>query len=71
MWVDHPSRAWTENEELAEACRARADLGIGDEGSSRPYNEGGMDNEGQGHVPKSREVEKRRLHKQTQRAVVD
>lgn len=61
MWEDTSSRAWTEKEELAEvvACRVRTDLGIDDEGSSRSCDEGGMDNEGEGHVSKSHKVAKR------------
>ena len=67
MWEDTSSRAWTEKEELAEivACRVRTDLGIDDEGSSRSYDEldeGGMENEGEDRVSKSRKIEKRRLH---------
>ena len=62
-----------EKEELAElaeivACRVRTILGIDDEGSSQSYDEGGMENDGEGHVSKSRKVEKRRLHNQKQRA---
>ena len=73
MWGDGASRAWTEKEELAEvvACRARTDLGIDGEGSSRSYDAGGMGNEGEDHVSKSRKVEKRRLHKQKQRAKLE
>ena len=72
MWEDNSSRAWTKKEELAEivACCVRTDLGIDDEGLSRSYDEGGMENAGEDHVSKSRKVEKRRLHKQKQRAVV-
>ena len=75
MWDDDSLRAWspwTEKEELAGivACRVHTDLGIDDERSSQSYNEGGMDNEGKDHVSKSRKVEKRRLHKQKQRANV-
>ena len=72
LWEDNSLRAWSENEQLAEivACRVCSGLGIGDAGSSRPYDEGGMENEGEGHVSKSRKVEKRRLHKQQQRVNV-
>ena len=52
------------------SCRVRTDLGIDGEGSSRSYDEGGMGNEGEGRVSKSRKIAKRRLHKQKQRAVV-
>ena len=52
------------------ACRVRTDLGIGDAGSSRSYDEGVMENEGEDRVSKSRKIKKRRLHKQEQRAVV-
>ena len=65
LWEDNSSRAWTEREELAEivACGVRTDLGIDADGSSQSYDEGGMENEGEDHVSKSRKVEKRRLHK--------
>ena len=43
-------------------CRVRTDLGIDGEGSSRSYDEGGMENEGEDRVSKSRKIEKRRLH---------
>ena len=68
MWEDNSSRAWTERSKLAEmvACRVRTGLGIDDDGSSRSYDEGGMENEGEGHVSKSRKVGKRRLHKKNQ-----
>ena len=70
MWEDTSSLAWTEKEELAEivSCRVRTDLGIEDEGSSRSYDAGGMGHEDDGHVSKSRKREKRRIHKQKQRA---
>ena len=56
MWKDNSLRSWTEKEGLAEivACRVRTNLGIDDEGSTRPYDDGGMDNEGEDHVSKSR-----------------
>jgi hypothetical protein len=72
MWEDNTSRAWTEKEELADivAFRVRTDLGLDEEGSSRSYDDGDVENAGEDHdiVSKSRKVEKRRLHKQKQRA---
>ena len=72
MWEDNSSRAWTEKEELADivACRVCTNLGLDEEGSSRSYGDGGMENAGEDHVSKSRRLEKRRLHKQKQRANV-
>ena len=70
MWEDNSSRAWTEKEELAEivACRVRTDLGLDEDGSSKSYDDDGMENADDDHVSKSRKIEKRRLHKQKQRA---
>ena len=70
MWEDSSSYTSTEKEELADlvADKVRSDLGIEGEGSSRSYDEGGMENEGEDHVAKSRKLEKRRIHKQKQRA---
>ena len=70
MWEDSSSHAWPEKEELADlvADKVRSDLGIEGEGSSRSYDEGGMENEGETHVSKSRKLEKRQIHKQKQRA---
>ena len=70
MWEDSSSHAWTEKEELADlvADKARSDLGIEGEGSCRLHDEGGMENDGQDHVSKSRKLEKRRIHNQKQRA---
>ena len=61
---------WTEKKELADLVtdKVRSDLGIEGEGSSRPYDEGGMKNDDEDHVSKSRKLEKRRIHKQKQRA---
>ena len=58
-----------EKEELAGivSCRARTDLGIEDEGSSRSYDEDGMAHEDDNHVSKYRALEKRRINKQKQR----
>ena len=72
MWEDNSSRAWTEKEELADivACRVRTDLGLDEGGSSRSYDDGGLENADETHVSKSRRLEKRRLHKQKQRANV-
>ena len=55
-------------EELADlvADKVRSDRGIEGEGSSRSYAEGGMESDDEGHVPKSRKLEKRRIHKQKQ-----
>ena len=50
------------------ADRVRSNLGIGGEGSSRSYDEGSMENDDEDHVSKSRKLEKRRIHKQKQRA---
>ena len=69
VYEDNSSRAWTELAEIV-ACRVRTDLGIDGEGSSRSYADGGMVNDGEDHVSKSRTVQKRRLHKQKQRANV-
>ena len=67
MWEDSSSHAWSEKEELANLLvskfRIYSDLGIKDEDSSRSYDKD--------HVPKPCKVEKRRLHKQRQRANVD
>ena len=70
MWEDSSSHAWTKKEELADlvAEKAHSDLGIDGEVSSRSYDEGGMENDDEGHVSKSRKLEKRRIHKQKQRA---
>ena len=70
MWQDSSSHAWTEKEELADlvADKVRSDLGIAGEGSSRSYDEGGMENDDADNVSKSHKLEKRRIHKQTQRA---
>ena len=70
MWEDSSAHAWTEKEELADlvADKVRSDLGIDGEGSSRSYDEGGMENDDEDHVSKSRKLEKRRMHKQKQRA---
>ena len=72
MWEDSSSHAWTEKEELADlvAGKARSDLCIDDDGSSRSYDEGDMENDDGDHdiVSKSRNLEKRRIHKQKQRA---
>ena len=70
MWEDNSSRAWSEKEELAEivACRVRTDLGLDEDGSSKSYDDDGMENADEDHVSKSRRIEKRRLHKQKQRA---
>ena len=72
VWEDNSSRAWTEKQELADivVCRVRTDLGLDEEGSSRSYDDGDMETAGEDHVPKSHNVEKRRLHKQKQRANV-
>ena len=68
MWEDSSSHAWMEKEELADlvADKVRSDLGIEGEGSSRSYDEGGMENDDEDHVSKSRKLEKRRIHKQKQ-----
>ena len=65
MWEDNSLRAWTEKEELADivACRVRTDLGLDEEGSSRSYDDDGMESADEAHVSKSRRLEKRRLHK--------
>ena len=72
MWEDSSSHAWTKKEEIADlvADKVRSDLGIAGEGSSRSYDEGGMENDGEDHdiVSKSRKLEKRGIHKQRQRA---
>ena len=70
MCEDTSSRAWTEKEELSEIvfCRARIDLGTEKEGSSQSCDEGGMYHDDDDHVSKSRKLEKRRIHKQKQRA---
>ena len=72
MWEDSSSRAWTEKEDLADivACRVCTDLGLDEEGSSRSYDDGGMENADEAHVSKLRRLEKRRLPKQKQRANV-
>ena len=72
MWEDSSTHAWTEKEELADlvAGKVHTDLGIADEGSSRSYAEGGMENDGKDHaiVSKPHKLEKRQIHKQKQRA---
>ena len=54
MWEDSPSHALAEKEDLAGlvADKVRSDLGIEGEGSSRSYDEGGMENDGEDHVSK-------------------
>ena len=72
MWKDIAACAWTGKEVFSEivARRVRTDLDIEDEGSSRSYDEGGMEHEDEDHaiVPKSRKVEKRQLHRKRQQA---
>ena len=73
MWEGSSPHAWTEKEEFADlvADKVRSDLGINDEleGSSRSYDvRGWHGNDDDGHVSKSRKLEKRRIHKQKQRA---
>ena len=72
MWEDSSSHARSEKETLANlvASKVRSDLCIADENSSISYDEGGVEHEDGDHVSKSRKVEKRRLHKQRQRANV-
>ena len=55
MWEDRSSHACTEKREFADLVdgKIRIDLGIDDEGSSQSYDEGGMANKGDHHVPKS------------------
>ena len=52
MWEDSSAHACTEKEELADlvAGNARTDLCIDGEGSSRSHDEGGMENDDEGHV---------------------
>ena len=69
MWENSSSHAWAEKEELADLVddKVHTDLGIDGEGSSRSYDEGGMENDYEDHLSKSRKLEKRRIHKQKQR----
>ena len=52
MWEDSSSHAWTEKEELADlvAYKVCSDLCIDSEGSSRSYDEDGMENDDKDHV---------------------
>ena len=70
--ITHHEPAWTEKEELADivACSVRTDLGLDEEGSSRSYDDGGMENAGETHVSKSRRLENLRLYRQKQLANV-
>ena len=70
LWEHSSPHAVPQKEEHGNlvGSKAQHDLGIDNGGSSRLYDEGGMEHENQGHVANPHKLEKRRLHKQKQRA---